>query len=150
MSRTVEVAVVDKEGRILVAPRDSGLGIDPGCYMMPGADLDPEDHPRDVAERELLYLAGIYETPGMVTVGMDDEVILFACAYAGKHHRADPKNLDEWEWVDPMELSLNEDRHNLGIHGPTLKALDILLDKPTVLLPLIAMAGAIHLSKPST
>lgn len=149
MSRMVFVAVVDHKGRILVAPRGDKL-TEPGSYMMPGGVLDPEDFPRYVAERELLYLAGIYTTPGMVVVGSDDEVMLFGCAYDGKHTRADPENLDEWEWIEPEELWINEGRHNLGVYGPCLAALDILTDKPTVLLPLIAMAGAIHLSKPST
>lgn len=144
------VAVVNREGKILVAPRDDTLGYDPGCYMMPGGDLDPEDGPRETAERELLYLAGIYETPGMVTIGMDDEVILFACAYAGKHHRGDPKNLGEWEWWHPVALVVNESRHNIGVHAQTLKALDLLDNNMSMLTILALRAEAIYQSKSST
>src|SRR5215216_4250173 len=61
---TAGIVLVDAAGRILMQLRDDIPTIaDPGCWVIPGGEIDADETPEDGARREFLEETG-YRIPG--------------------------------------------------------------------------------------
>ena len=62
---TAGIVLVDADGRILMQLRDDIPTIaDPGCWVVPGGEIDPHETPEDGARREFLEETGYHIGPG--------------------------------------------------------------------------------------
>jgi len=106
--RKVTAAIIEREGRILIArrKRDDRFG---GLWEFPGGKLEPEESPEQCLKRELFEELGIEAKIGKFIFAapyfssfLSIELLVYEVAYVSGEFKL--HDHDEVQWVLPEEL----------------------------------------------
>jgi 8-oxo-dGTP diphosphatase len=109
---TVGVVLLDEAGQVLIQLRDDIPTIaDPGCWVVPGGEIDPGEAPEDGARRELLeetgYKAGPLAFAYERVLGRPEGYAELQLYFVGRYDGVQPLTCyegQELRFVDPATL----------------------------------------------
>jgi len=106
--KVVTAAVVEREGRVLVARRKAGL-VAAGLWEFPGGKLEDGEDPRRGLERELREELGVEASAGELLCSIpfngataSFELVVFRTELMPGEFR--PTDHDELRWLEPDEM----------------------------------------------
>ncbi|MBP1660857.1 MAG: mismatch repair protein MutT [Candidatus Aminicenantes bacterium] len=106
--KVVTAAVVEREGRVLVARRKAGL-VAAGLWEFPGGKLEDGEDPRRGLERELREELGVEASAGELLCSIpfngataSFELVVFRTELMPGEFR--PTDHDELRWLEPGEM----------------------------------------------
>ena len=105
---TITAAVIEKNGRILIAKRKAGMRLG-GLWEFPGGKMEPGENPRECLRRELQEELGIEAEIGDLLVSHIHEYphgTILLLSYRARHLNGDfdLRDHDEVAWVEPNEF----------------------------------------------
>lgn len=108
MARFVTAAVIERDGRVLVARRKRGMASE-GLWEFPGGKLEPGESPERGLERELAEELGIKARVGELLCvvpfpapGPESELLVFRTEVADDRFRL--SDHDEVCWLEPSKM----------------------------------------------
>jgi 8-oxo-dGTP diphosphatase len=108
MAKTVTAAVIERDGKVLVARRKAGL-IAEGLWEFPGGKLEDGEDPRRGLERELEEELGVQARAGelLCSVPFESpaasfELVVFRTELVSGDFR--PTDHDQILWLEPAEM----------------------------------------------
>jgi 8-oxo-dGTP diphosphatase len=112
MTRKVTAAVIERDGKVLVARRKQGL-IAGGLWEFPGGKLEEGEEPKRCLERELEEELGVRTKVGELLCSVpfsgelkSFELIVFRTELLGDTFRL--TDHDEIRWLEPAEMDERE------------------------------------------
>jgi 8-oxo-dGTP diphosphatase len=107
-TRVVTAAVVERDGKVLVARRKAGL-VAAGLWEFPGGKLEEGEDPRQGLERELREELGVEARAGELICSVpfagataSFELVVFRTELLPGEFR--PTDHDDLRWLDPAEM----------------------------------------------
>ena len=105
---TVTAAVIEKNGKVLIAKRKAGMRLG-GLWEFPGGKMEPEEDPRECLRRELQEEFGIDAEIGDLLVSHIHEYshgTITLLSYRARHLDGifDLRDHEEVAWVEPNEF----------------------------------------------
>ena len=110
----VHTAIIDDGGRVLIVKRSKNNDVLPGYWDIPGGTLEDSEDPaigavRETKEETNLDISDpvLFFQQSKIDKAKDKQFVtlVFSAKYAGGEIRLNPKEHDEYAWIDIKEVN---------------------------------------------